>query len=173
MNNWIELYTDGACKGNPGPGGWGVLVKTASGKRELCGGEANTTNNRMELTAVIKGLESLTQAGQVRIITDSQYVNQGMTKWIKGWRRNGWRTTNKEPVKNRDLWEQLDALLSQQQTVEWQWVRGHTGNPGNEQADKLANQGITNSTTNAVIGNTVIDNKKLQKTSTNRSKITT
>ncbi len=142
MNAWIEMYTDGACKNNPGPGGWGVLIHAAKKKQELCGGEINTTNNRMELTAVIKGVESLPQNSQVRIITDSQYVKDGMTKWIKKWRNNGWVTSNKQPVKNRDLWEQLDTVLQRLHKIEWVWVKGHAGTPGNERADQLANQGI-------------------------------
>ncbi|KOR33197.1 hypothetical protein TI05_02565 [Achromatium sp. WMS3] len=142
MNAWIEMYTDGACKSNPGPGGWGVLIHAAKKKQELCGGEINTTNNRMELTAVIKGVESLPQNSQVRIITDSQYVKDGMTKWIKKWRNNGWVTSNKQPVKNRDLWEQLDTVLQRLHKIEWVWVKGHAGTPGNERADQLANQGV-------------------------------
>jgi ribonuclease HI len=137
----VELYTDGACKGNPGPGGWGSLLRYRGVEKELYGGEAETTNNRMELTAVIKGLEALSWPCRVRIATDSTYVKQGMTQWIARWRRNGWRTAERKPVKNRDLWERLDALLSRHQ-VEWQWVRGHSGHPENERADQLANLGV-------------------------------
>jgi ribonuclease HI len=137
----VEMYTDGACKGNPGPGGWGCLLRFKDAEKELCGGESETTNNRMELTAVIRGLEALKRSCSVRIVTDSQYVKQGMTQWIHNWRRNGWRTASKQPVKNRDLWEQLDALLNRHE-VQWQWVKGHAGHPENERADALANQGI-------------------------------
>jgi len=137
----VELYTDGACKGNPGPGGWGALLRFQEAERELYGGEPDTTNNRMELTAVIEGLETLKRPCGVRIVTDSQYVKQGITQWIARWRRNGWRTASKQPVKNRDLWERLDAAL-QRHRVEWQWVRGHAGHPENERADRLANKGV-------------------------------
>ncbi len=141
MSEVVELFTDGACKGNPGPGGWGSLLRFRSTEKELFGGEPDTTNNRMELTAVIKGLEALTRSCRVRIVTDSQYVKQGVTQWMARWRRNGWRTANKQPVKNRDLWEALDAQIGRHQ-VEWQWVRGHSGHPENERADQLANQGV-------------------------------
>ena len=137
----VELYTDGACKGNPGPGGWGALLRFQEAERELYGGEPDTTNNRMELTAVIEGLEALKRPCGVRIVTDSQYVKQGITQWIARWRRNGWRTASKQPVKNRDLWERLDAAL-QRHRVEWEWVRGHAGHPENERADQLANKGV-------------------------------
>ena len=137
----VEMYTDGACKGNPGPGGWGALLRYRGVEKELYGGEPDTTNNRMELTAVIRGLEALKRPCAVRIVTDSKYVKQGITQWINRWRRNGWRTAEKRPVKNRDLWERLDALLSRHD-VEWKWVKGHAGHAENERADRLANKGV-------------------------------
>ncbi len=137
----VELYTDGACRGNPGPGGWGALLRFKGRERELYGGEAQTTNNRMELTAVIRGLETLTRACRVRVTTDSQYVMKGITEWLPNWKRRGWRTADKKPVKNVDLWQQLDAAVSSHR-VDWQWVRGHCGHPENERADALANRGI-------------------------------
>jgi ribonuclease HI len=137
----VELFTDGACKGNPGPGGWGSLLRFRGTEKELFGGEPDTTNNRMELTAVIKGLEALTRGCPVRVVTDSQYVKQGVTQWMARWRRNGWRTADKKPVKNRDLWESLDAQIGRHQ-VQWQWVRGHSGHAENERADQLANKGV-------------------------------
>ena len=136
----VSLYTDGACKGNPGKGGWGVLMRYGSHEKELFGGEAQTTNNRMELSAVIEGLAALTRPCRVVICTDSQYVKNGMEKWIHGWKRNGWKTAAKQPVKNAELWQRLDELAAQHQ-IEWQWVRGHTGHPENERADELANRG--------------------------------
>ena len=136
----VYLYTDGACKGNPGPGGWGVLMRYGRHEKELFGGEAETTNNRMELSAVIEGLAALTRPCRVVICTDSQYVKNGMEKWIHGWKRNGWKTAAKQPVKNAELWQRLDELAAQHQ-IEWQWVRGHTGHPENERADELANRG--------------------------------
>ena len=136
----VYLYTDGACKGNPGPGGWGVLMRYGRHEKELFGGEAQTTNNRMELSAVIEGLAALTRPCRVVICTDSQYVKNGMEKWIHGWKRNGWKTAAKQPVKNAELWQRLDELAAQHQ-IEWQWVRGHTGHPENERADELANRG--------------------------------
>ena len=138
----IDVYADGACKGNPGPGGWGVLLQAGPHTKELYGGERLTTNNRMELTAVIRALEALKRPSVVRIHTDSQYVQKGITEWIGNWKRRGWRTADKTPVKNADLWRRLDELCARHQ-VEWVWVRGHAGNPGNERADRLANMGIT------------------------------
>jgi ribonuclease HI len=137
----VEVYADGACKGNPGPGGWGVLMIAGSRERELHGGEPATTNNRMELTAVIRALESLPQGSRVRLYTDSQYVQKGMTEWLSSWKRRGWRTADKKPVKNEDLWQRLDEL-ARNHRVEWHWVRGHAGHPGNERADELANRGV-------------------------------
>ena len=133
----VYLYTDGACLGNPGPGGWGVLLSWDGQIRELSGGMAETTNNQMELTAVIKGLEALKRPVPVHIVTDSKYVMQGVTQWMKGWKRNGWRTANKKPVANRALWEQLDSLLGPHK-VSWEWVKGHSGHPQNERCDELA-----------------------------------
>jgi ribonuclease HI len=139
----VIIYTDGACKGNPGPGGWGaLLISTANDtRRELCGGEPETTNNRMELTAAIEALRALKRPCHVRLFTDSTYVMQGMQSWIHGWKKNGWRTAAKKPVKNDDLWQALDALVNCHR-VEWQWVKGHSGDAGNERADALSNQGI-------------------------------
>ena len=137
----VSLYTDGACKGNPGKGGWGVLMRYGSHEKELFGGEAHTTNNRMELTAIIQGLAALKRPCAVVIYTDSQYVKNGMEKWIHGWKKNGWKTAAKQPVKNEDLWQQLDRLAAQHQ-IQWQWVRGHAGHTENERADALANQGV-------------------------------
>jgi ribonuclease HI len=141
VSDVIEMFTDGACKGNPGPGGWGVVLKSGEHVKELHGGEPATTNNRMELTAVIKGLTALTRRCKVKLWTDSQYVQKGITVWIVDWKRRGWRTADKKPVKNIDLWQQLDALAVQHD-VEWLWVKGHAGHPGNERADQLANLGV-------------------------------
>ena len=137
----VDIYADGACKGNPGPGGWGVLLRTGSREKEFCGGEAQTTNNRMELTAVIEGLASLTRRSKVRVYTDSQYVQKGISEWIHSWKRRGWRTAGRKPVKNEDLWRKLDDI-ARAHDVEWHWVKGHAGHPENERADALANQGI-------------------------------
>jgi ribonuclease HI len=135
------MYADGACRGNPGPGGWGVLLRAGGRERSLHGGEASTTNNRMELTAVIRGLEALKRPCRVRLYTDSQYVQKGITQWIHDWKRRGWRTADKKPVKNIDLWQQLDALAARH-AVSWHWVKGHAGHDGNERADALANLGV-------------------------------
>ena len=139
--NRIEMYTDGACKGNPGPGGWGVLLRAPGLEKELFGGEPLTTNNRMELTAVIEGLQALKRPCEVDLYLDSQYVRQGITEWIHGWKAKGWRTASKQPVKNADLWQILDGLAKQNE-IKWLWVKGHAGHPGNERADQLANRGI-------------------------------
>lgn len=139
--NHVEIYTDGACRGNPGAGGWGVLLRCRGRERELFGGEPGTTNNRMELTAAIRGFEALKGRCEVSLYTDSQYVRDGITTWLHDWKRRGWKTADRKPVKNRDLWERLDALAAQHD-VEWHWVRGHAGHPGNERADALANRGI-------------------------------
>lgn len=137
----VEIFTDGACKGNPGPGGWGALLRTGRHSRELFGGEAETTNNRMELTAVIRALQALKRRCRVRLSTDSRYVEQGMALWIHSWKKAGWRTSSKKPVRNADLWQMLDQLAAQHD-IEWLWVRGHRGHEGNEAADRLANRGI-------------------------------
>jgi ribonuclease HI len=137
----VVIYTDGACKGNPGPGGWGALLEYDGRRKELFGGEPHTTNNRMELVAVIRALEALTRESDVAIYTDSQYVKNGIEAWIHGWKRNGWKTSDKKPVKNEDLWRELDELASRHR-ISWHWVRGHDDNPGNERADELANQGV-------------------------------
>ena len=141
MQENIEIYTDGACKGNPGKGGWGVLLKYRGVEKEIYGGEVLTTNNRMELMAVIAAMESLKRPTRIAITTDSQYVKRGVTEWMSRWKRNGWMTAERKPVKNRDLWERLDGALAPHQ-VDWHWVRGHTGHPDNERADRLANLGI-------------------------------
>ena len=137
----VLIYTDGACKGNPGPGGWGAWLRSGSHEREIWGGEALTTNNRMELTAVIEALAALKSRSRVSLYLDSDYVRQGITSWIHGWKRKGWRTASGQPVKNVDLWQRLDALVPTHE-IEWQWVRGHSGDPGNERADALANRGV-------------------------------
>ncbi|MCP4996950.1 MAG: ribonuclease HI [Gammaproteobacteria bacterium] len=140
MDERVEIFTDGACKGNPGPGGWGALLRYKGKERELFGGEQETTNNRMELQAVIEALRTLTRSSRVRVTTDSQYVRKGITEWISNWKRNGWRTAAKKPVKNSDLWKTLDDLVSEHD-VAWAWVKGHSGHPENERADALANRG--------------------------------
>ena len=137
----VEIYADGACKGNPGPGGWGVVLRTRGHEKELCGGEAQTTNNRMELTAVIEALAALKHRSKVRVYTDSQYVQKGISEWIHNWKRRGWRTADRKPVKNEDLWRKLDEI-ARGHHVEWHWVKGHAGHPENERADALANRGI-------------------------------
>ncbi len=137
----IDIFTDGGCRGNPGPGGWGAILTAGAAEKELWGGEPDTTNNRMELTAVIRALEALKRPVAARLHTDSQYVQKGISQWIHNWKRNGWRTADKKPVKNADLWQQLDRLVAQHQ-IEWVWVKGHAGHPGNERADQLANRGI-------------------------------
>lgn len=142
MNERVQLYTDGACSGNPGPGGWGVLMLWNDHEKELSEGEFETTNNRMELMAAIQGLESLKRPVSVDLYTDSTYVRDGITKWIHNWKRNGWRTAAKKPVKNEDLWKRLDQALAPHD-VEWHWVKGHAGNPENERADELARQGMS------------------------------
>ncbi len=141
MSDWVEIFTDGACKGNPGPGGWGALLRYGAHEKRLHGGEPETTNNRMELTAVIQALGVLKRPSRVRITTDSQYVRNGITSWIHNWKKRGWKTASRTPVKNVDLWQALDAATSRHQ-VEWHWVRGHSGHPENELADALANRGI-------------------------------
>ncbi|MVW72486.1 MULTISPECIES: ribonuclease HI [unclassified Bordetella] len=137
----VEMWTDGACKGNPGPGGWGVLMRAGSHEKTMHGGEAGTTNNRMELLAVIEGLRALKRPCEVIIHTDSQYVMKGMTEWLVNWKRRGWLTADKKPVKNAELWQALDEQVGRHQ-VQWRWVRGHAGDPGNERADALANMGV-------------------------------
>lgn len=141
MSDCVCAFTDGACKGNPGPGGWGVLLRWGDSEKELYGGERDTTNNRMELMAVIAALESLKRPVCVEVTTDSQYVKRGVTEWMSNWKRNGWRTSARAPVKNRDLWERLDGALAPHD-VRWKWVKGHAGHPENERADRLANLGI-------------------------------
>lgn len=140
MSDRIVLYTDGACKGNPGRGGWGVLLQYGEHERTLCGGDPETTNNRMELTAAIEGLSALKRACVVDLYTDSSYVKDGITQWMHNWKKNGWKTASKKPVANKDLWQQLDSLV-QTHEVHWHWVKGHAGDPGNERADALANEG--------------------------------
>lgn len=139
--NHVTIYTDGACKGNPGPGGWGAWLKSGAAEKELCGGEPHTTNNRMELLAVIRALEAMKRPVHARVHSDSQYVLKGISEWIHGWKKNGWKTADKKPVKNADLWQKLDSLRHPHQ-LEWIWVKGHAGHPDNERADALANRGI-------------------------------
>lgn len=137
----VTIYTDGACRGNPGPGGWGAVLVARGRERELWGGEPATTNNRMELTAAIRALEALRRPCTVALYTDSQYVKQGVEEWLAAWKRRDWKTADRKPVKNRDLWERLDALVAGH-AIRWHWVKGHAGHPGNEHADRLANRGI-------------------------------
>lgn len=141
MTAAVEIYTDGACKGNPGPGGWGALLRWGEHEKELFGGEALTTNNRMELTAVIRALAALERPMRIELHTDSQYVQKGITEWLSGWKRRGWKTADRKPVKNEDLWRELEAQVARHD-VRWHWVRGHAGHPENERADALANRGV-------------------------------
>ena len=141
MSKVIQIYTDGACSGNPGPGGWGVLMRWNGHEKELFGGEAETTNNRMEMMAVIKALEALKRRSKVELYTDSKYVMQGITEWLSGWKAKGWKTASKKPVKNVDLWQEIDAAV-QKHDVSFHWVKGHAGHPENERADELARRGI-------------------------------
>ncbi|EED35677.1 ribonuclease HI [Luminiphilus syltensis NOR5-1B] len=141
MTTSVEAFTDGACRGNPGPGGWGVLLRRGDRERELWGGEAQTTNNRMELTAAIEALRSLKDGSTVDLTTDSVYVRDGITRWVAGWKRNGWRTAARKPVKNQDLWQSLDEQCARHE-VRWHWVKGHSGHAENDRADALANRGI-------------------------------
>ena len=145
----VEIFTDGACSGNPGPGGWGAILRLGSRERELSGGDPATTNNRMELMAAIMGLETLKRPCTVRLFTDSTYVRDGVTKWIHGWKKNGWRTSDKKPVKNVDLWKRLDEALGRQK-VHWHWVKGHAGHAMNERADELAREGLVAARAGAV-----------------------
>jgi len=137
----VELYTDGACRGNPGPGGWGVLLRAGSREREICGGALSTTNNRMELTAAIEGLEALTRPCKVAVYTDSEYLRKGIGEWLPRWKATGWRTAARKPVKNEDLWRRLEEAATRHE-VEWHWVKGHSGHAENERADALANRGL-------------------------------
>lgn len=137
----VEIFTDGACKGNPGPGGWGAVLRSGGHEKELYGGEKHTTNNRMEMTAAIEALAALNQTCDVTLTTDSEYLRKGITEWLAGWKRKGWKTASRQPVKNADLWQQLDALVSKHR-IEWKWVKGHSGHPENERADQLANRGV-------------------------------
>lgn len=141
MREVVEIFTDGACRGNPGPGGWGAIIRYGEYEKELCGAESHTTNNRMELMAAIMALESLTRPCIVELTTDSEYLRKGITEWIKGWRQRGWRTASKAPVKNVDLWQRLDAVATRHQ-INWLWVRGHAGHVENERCDALANHAI-------------------------------
>jgi ribonuclease HI len=141
--NEVVIYTDGACKGNPGPGGWGAILRSAGNEKELYGGERQTTNNRMEMMAVIQALQALKRPCAVQLHVDSQYVLKGVTEWLPGWKAKGWRTSTKQPVKNQELWQELDALVNGAgHKIDWRWVRGHNGDAGNERADVLANMGV-------------------------------
>ena len=142
----VEIHTDGACSGNPGPGGWGALLRFRGIEKELSGGEVQTTNNRMELMAAIAALEALKRPSEIRLFTDSRYVMDGITKWIIGWKRNGWKTADKKPVKNDDLWRRLDAAAAQHR-IDWRWVKGHAGDPLNERVDAIARAAIKSATT--------------------------
>ena len=137
----VVIYTDGACRGNPGPGGWAALLSFGEREKELAGAEEHTTNNRMELTAVIRALEALKRPVEARVFTDSEYVRRGITEWVSSWKARGWKTADRKPVKNQDLWEELDRLAAQHR-IQWHWVKGHSGIPGNERVDRLANQAI-------------------------------
>ncbi len=137
----VEIFTDGACSGNPGPGGWGAILRYKGAEKELFGGESDTTNNRMEMMAAISALEALKRPSKVALTTDSSYVKDGITKWIHGWKKRGWKTADKKPVKNMDLWQRLEQALERHE-VEWHWVKGHAGHPENERADELARQGV-------------------------------
>jgi len=137
----VEIFTDGACKGNPGPGGWGAVMRYGDAEKQLWGGEQDTTNNRMELLAAIKALETLNRPCEVILTTDSQYVRQGITEWIEGWKKRGWKNSQKKPVKNADLWQRLDKA-TEPHSIDWRWVKGHSGHPENELADQLANRGV-------------------------------
>lgn len=150
MSEHVEIYTDGACKGNPGVGGWGAWLKYNGNEKSIFGGEENTTNNRMEMMAVIRALEALKRPTEIKLYTDSSYVQKGMMEWVAGWKAKGWRTASKKPVKNSDLWKQLDTLSKLHQ-VEWIWVKGHAGNVGNELADELANAGVAQVLDNKVV----------------------
>jgi ribonuclease HI len=147
----VEIYTDGACRGNPGPGGWGVLLLSNGTERELCGGETETTNNRMELMAAIQGLSALTRRCNVVVYTDSEYVRRGISEWLVNWKKRGWKTASRKSVKNEDLWRKLEELAVQHD-VDWRWVKGHAGNPGNERADQLANDGLEKSIQASITG---------------------
>jgi ribonuclease HI len=138
----VEIYTDGACRGNPGPGGWGVLLRFNGTEKTLCGAELDTTNNKMELTAAIKGLNAITRPCEIVVVTDSEYVKNGITLWLENWRKRNWKAASGKPVKNIELWQQLDAAAKRHVAVKWQWVRGHSGHPENERADALANEAI-------------------------------
>ncbi|WP_454915484.1 ribonuclease HI [Xanthobacter sediminis] len=153
MKKTVAIFTDGACSGNPGPGGWGALLRFGAHEKALSGGEQLTTNNRMEMTAAISALEALKESCAVELHTDSQYLKDGITKWVHGWKRNGWRTADKKPVKNQDLWERLDEALKRHE-VQWHWVKGHAGHPENERADELAREGMAPFKLRGAIGGT-------------------